>query len=98
MAPAAIAAFGGAGLDVPQDAFAVLRAGVLHLLVIERSKVLGQPDPHLWWRWLRQRIDPAAAVHGGGPGQPFWTALARSDLAAQFRSGDEACFYRAREG
>lgn len=71
---------------------------VLHLLVIERSKVLGQPDPHTWWRWLRQRIDLPLQFMVVDLANPFWTALARSDLAAQFRSSDEACFYRAREG
>ena len=71
---------------------------VLHLLVIERSKVLGQPDPHTWWRWLRQRIDLPLQFMVVDLANPFWTALARSDLAAQFRSTDEACFYRAREG
>ena len=71
---------------------------VLHLLVIERSKVLGQPDPHTWWRWLRQRINLPLQFMVVDLANPFWTALARSDLVAQFRSADEACFYRAREG
>jgi hypothetical protein len=28
---------------------------------------------------------------------PFWTALARADLVAQFRNANDACIYRARD-
>ncbi len=65
----------------------------LHLLVIERSKLLGQPDPHTWWRWLQARIDLPVPVMVVDLAHPFWKALARADLVAQFRQTEAACIY-----
>jgi hypothetical protein len=65
----------------------------LQLLVIERSRVLGQPDPATWWQWLQARIALPVPLMVVDLAHPFWKALARADLVAQFRNADAACIY-----
>jgi Zn-dependent protease with chaperone function len=65
----------------------------LQLLVIERSKLLGQPDPVTWWQWLQDRIQLPLPLIVVDLAHPFWKALARADLVAQFRNADAACIY-----
>lgn len=68
----------------------------LHLLVIERSQVLGQPDAEHWWAHLREQLDLPLQCMVIDLGHPYWRDIARADLVLQFKGEAEACIYRGR--
>lgn len=68
----------------------------LHLLVIERSRVVGQPDSERWWQDLRTRIELPVELLVVDLAHPFWTHIARADMVQLFRASHDACIYRAK--
>lgn len=70
----------------------------LHLLVIERSRTLMQPDTDTWYETLRQRIELPLDWLVIDLSHPYWKKIARSDLVLQFRSNEDACVYQSQQG
>jgi Zn-dependent protease with chaperone function len=70
----------------------------LHLLVIERSRTLMQPDTDSWYEVLRQRIELPLDWLVIDLSHPYWKKIARSDLVLQFKSNDSTCVYQSQQG
>lgn len=66
------------------------------LVIIERSKALGQPDAESWWMDLRDRIDLPCPFMVVDLGHPFWRDPARAALVAQMMETPHACVYGGR--
>lgn len=70
------------------------RGWVLHLLVVERSQALRQPDRRHWWHSLHERIPLPFNFMVLDLAHPYWVDPARIDLVNQFRDTAGACIYR----
>lgn len=70
------------------------RGWVLHLLVVERSRALLQPDRRQWWQSLHERIPLPFNFMVLDLAHPYWADPARIDLVNQFRDTAGACIYR----
>ena len=67
----------------------------LHLLVIERSRTLVQPDPQVWGPALTQRLTEALPLDWCviDLAHPEWKPLDRADLVQQFRADEAQCIH-----
>jgi hypothetical protein len=67
----------------------------LHLLVIERSRTLVQPDPQVWGPELTQQLAEALPLDWCvvDLAHPEWKPLDRADLVQQFRADDAQCIH-----
>jgi Zn-dependent protease with chaperone function len=66
------------------------------VLVIERARTLGGPDPEHWWAELRDRIDLPCAFMVIDLAHPFWKDDARAPLVKQMTGVPGACIYAGR--
>ena len=66
------------------------------VVVIERSKVLGQPDATHWWEELRERIDLPCPFMVVDLAHPYWTASERAPVIRQMLDVPDACVYAGR--
>ena len=68
---------------------------VLHLLVIERSRTLVQPDPQVWGPELTRQLAEALPLDWCvvDLAHPEWKPLDRTDLVQQFRADDAQCIH-----
>jgi hypothetical protein len=68
---------------------------VLHLLVIERSRTLVQPDPQVWGPELTQQLTEALPLDWCvvDLAHPEWKPLDRADLVQQFRADEAQCIH-----
>jgi len=66
------------------------------VVVVERSKVLGQPDAESWWMDLRGRIDLPCPFMVIDLAHPFWKDPARAALVRQMIETPQACVYGGR--
>lgn len=66
------------------------------IVVIERSKVLGQPDPAHWWEDLRERIDLPCPFMVVDLAHPYWSASERAAVVRQMLDVPDACVYSGR--
>ena len=60
------------------------------IVVIERSKVLGQPDADSWWAELRERIDLPCPFMVIDLAHPYWADKARAPLVQQMLAVPQA--------
>ncbi|WP_374584010.1 hypothetical protein [Ideonella dechloratans] len=67
----------------------------LHLLVIERSRTLVQPDPQVWGPELTRQVAEALPLDWCviDLAHPDWKPLDRADLVQQFRADDAQCIH-----
>ncbi|WP_148289912.1 hypothetical protein [Ideonella sp. B508-1] len=67
----------------------------LHLLVIERSRTLVQPDPQVWGPELTRQLAEALPLDWCviDLAHPEWKPLDRADLVQQFRADDAQCIH-----
>ncbi|MCO5976294.1 hypothetical protein [Ideonella oryzae] len=67
----------------------------LHLLVIERSRTLVQPDPQVWGPALTQQLAESLPLDWCviDLAHPEWKPLDRTDLVQQFRADDAQCIH-----
>lgn len=67
----------------------------LHLLVIERSRTLVQPDPQVWGPELARQLAEALPLDWCviDLAHPEWKPLDRADLVQQFRADDAQCIH-----
>ena len=63
------------------------------VVVVERSRVLGQPDAETWWMDLRDRIDLPCPFMVIDLAHPFWKDPARAALVAQMTGIPQACVH-----
>lgn len=70
------------------------RGWVLHLLVVERSQALLQPDRQQWWKSLHERVPLPFNFMVLDLAHPYWADPTRTDLVNQFRDTAGACIYR----
>lgn len=66
------------------------------IVVIERSKVLGQPDADSWWAELRERIDLPCPFMVIDLAHPYWADKARAPLVQQMLAVPHAQVYGGR--
>lgn len=66
------------------------------VVVIERSKVLGQPDPTHWWEELRDRIELPCPFMVVDLAHPYWRARERAGVVRQMLAVRDACVYGGR--
>lgn len=68
---------------------------VLHLLVIERSRTLVQPDPQVWGPELTRQLAQALPLDWCvvDLAHPEWKPLDRADLVQQFRADEAQCIH-----
>lgn len=66
------------------------------IVVVERSKVLGQPDAAHWWEELRDRIDLPCPFMVVDLAHPFWAASERKAIVKQMLDVPNACVYAGR--
>jgi Zn-dependent protease with chaperone function len=66
------------------------------IVIVERSRVLGQPDAKTWWMDLRDRIDLPCPFMVIDLAHPFWKDPARAALVAQMTAPPQACVYGGR--
>lgn len=66
------------------------------VVVIERSKVLGQPDAAHWWETLRERIDLPCPFMVVDLAHPYWSARERAAVVRQMLDVPDACVYAGR--
>ncbi len=66
------------------------------VVIVERSRVLGQPDAESWWMDLRDRIDLPCPFMVIDLAHPYWKDPARAALVAQMTGTPQACVYGGR--
>jgi Zn-dependent protease with chaperone function len=66
------------------------------IVVVERSKVIGQPDAQTWWMELRERIDLPCPFMVIDMAHPYWSDSARAPLLAQMLAVPQACVWSGR--
>ncbi len=66
------------------------------VVIVERSRVLGQPDAQTWWMHLRDRIDLPCPFMVIDLAHPFWKDPARAALVAQMIATPQACVHGGR--
>lgn len=66
------------------------------VVVIERSKVLGQPDAEHWWEELRSRVELPCPFMVVDLAHPYWRAKERAAVVEQMLAVTNACVYTAR--
>jgi hypothetical protein len=66
------------------------------VVVIERTRGLGQPDARRWWLELHERIDLPCPFMVIDLGHPYWRDPARAGLVTQLLETPQACVYSGR--
>ena len=66
------------------------------VVIVERSRVLGQPDASRWWMDLHDRIDLPCPFMVVDLAHPFWRDPAQAALVAQMMETPQACVYGER--
>ena len=66
------------------------------LVIVERSKVLGQPDADSWWTELRERIELPCPFMVIDLAHPYWRDAAREQLVKEMLAVPQALVYGGR--
>ena len=66
------------------------------LVIVERARGLGQPDPLTWWAELRERIELPCPFMVIDLAHPYWRDKARSKFVEQMLAMPDAQVYAAR--
>lgn len=66
------------------------------IVVVERAKLLGQPDADSWWAELRERIDLPCPFMVVDLAHPYWADKARAPLVKQMLDVPQAQVYGGR--
>jgi Zn-dependent protease with chaperone function len=66
------------------------------VVIVERSKVLGQPDAETWWAELRERIELPCPFMVVDLAHPYWRDAARKPLIKQMLAVPNAQVYASR--